>query len=141
MKEIYLLNKGDSVEKGVVELSLSGDFKVSNTRIRDYNFFEVSKGLDDIILVKNYLPKFIYKVKEGENMMDIMSRGFEMDNIQEINLGDILILNKPKSIRYIVKPLEKLEDIANRFCVNMEEIIVNNNLKTDRLFVGQILWI
>ena len=79
-----------------------------------FKFTELNSGLDDIVIVKNYLPHYEYIVKKNETVMDILSRGFKMENSEMINEGDIIVIHKPKSIRYITKPLEKIEDIANK---------------------------
>lgn len=141
MKEIYLLNKGDSIEKAKHELSLTGEYNLSKDKIMGSNYIEINKGLDDVIIVKNYLPNYIYQVKKGETVMDILSRGFSLDGVQTVNDGDLVVISKPKSIRYVVKPLETLEDISKIFGVDKEIIIETNDLQTSKLFVGQILWI
>ena len=140
MREIYLLNMGDSIDRvryeyGDREYELSGDM-VLNKR-----YITLEKGTDDITIVRNYLPLFEYKLSSEENMMDIMARGFEILNKEDDDIGDTLLLSKPKSIRYVVSPLENLEDIAKRFGVSKGSIISSNSLRTDKLFVGQILWI
>ena len=72
---------------------------------------------------------------------DIMSRGYEIVGANGCEEGDILLIHKPKSIRYTVSPLDKLEDIAKKYGISKYDIMSSNNLNTDKLFVGQILWI
>lgn len=141
MRKIHLINKGDSIEKIKRELSVSDGIKASEDKILGFNYVEIEKGLDDVIVVNNYLTNYLYKVKKNENALDIMSRGFSLNIIREIEEGDLLILSKPRSIRYIVKPLENIDNIAKNFGVKKDDIIDMNNLKTEKLFVGQILWI
>ena len=86
------------------------------------------------------MPVYDYKVKPNESLLDIVSRGFKTD-VVSVSSGDEIILTKPKSIRYVVSPLETLQDIAFKFGVTTSDIIQNNDLKTEKLFVGQILWI
>lgn len=38
-----------------------------------------------------------------------------------------------------VKPIETLTSIANKYNTSVEKLIVDNNLKTDKLFVGQCI--
>ena len=141
MKEIYILNKGDSVEKAKEELELSGDYKISNNKILNKNYIEICGGLEDIIVVNNYLPHYLYRVKNSETLMDIMSKGYDVQGVSAVNTNDLIIISKPKSIRYIVKPLESLEEISNKFNIDKKIIMETNNLTSDRLFIGQILWI
>ena len=70
-----------------------------------------------------------------------MARGFEISGNPYAGKGETVILSKPKSIRYIVKPTDNLTDIANKFGVNVDDIVESNNLNTEKLFVGQVLWI
>lgn len=139
MKEIYMLNNGDSIDK------VKYEYKIQNSLVKEnkefsFRYVELKEGLDDIILVKNYLPPIEYKISEGETLMDVFARGFRSDcnNAKE---NDTIIINKPRSIRYVAKPLEKLDDIAKTFGLTVDYIIKANNLKSDKLFVGQILWI
>jgi len=141
MKEIYLLNKGDSVEKVKHELNLTGEYSISHEKVFGYNYVETKKGIDDIVIVKNYLPNYIYKVKKNETIMDILSRGFMVTGVENISAGDTIVLSKPKSIRYVVKPLETLEEISRNFGIDKETIMSINDLKSNKLFIGQILWL
>ena len=140
MKEIYLLNKGDSVRKAQYEYNIE-NIEIKNNTTFNFRFVEIENGMDDIVIVKNYLPIYEYIIKDNETYLDILSRGFNTEMVSNLQSGDTIILNKPKSIRYVVKPLEKLEDIAQNFGVDIKYIIDVNNLLTDKLFVGQILWI
>ena len=141
MKEIYILNQGDSIKKISFEKGIDVQGKLSKDKLFGYDFATLADGTDDIIVVRNYFPRFLYNVKKEDTIIDMMSRGFELENITEISEGDKIILYKPRSIRYVVKPLENLDTISIKFGVKKEDIIINNKLLSDKLFVGQILWI
>lgn len=87
------------------------------------NFIVLKEGVDDIIIVKNYKYNVIKK-KEVSTLDD----GLEYETSQ-IENGDI----------YVVKPLDNLIKICKINNVNVEEVMKKNNLKTERLFVGQVL--
>lgn len=140
MREIYLLNMGDSIDRVRYEYG-DREYELSIDLVLNKRYITLEKGTDDITIVRNYLPLFEYKLSSEENMMDIMARGFEILNKEDDDIGDTLLLSKPKSIRYVVSPLENLEDIAKKFGVSKGSIISSNSLRTDKLFVGQILWI
>ncbi len=140
MKEIYLLNRGDSLDKIKYEFKEARDIELAEDRIFGYKYATIDKGLDDVIIVNNYLPAYDYKVKNNESLLDILARGFKTEALS-VSSGDEIILTKPKSIRYVVSPLETLQDIAFKFGVTTSDLIQNNDLKTEKLFVGQILWI
>lgn len=141
MKEIYILNKGDSVEKAKKELNLVGEFSISRDKVFNRNYINIHEGLDDVIVINNYLPYYLYKVKSGETVMDILSKGYDVQGVSSVNEGDLIVVSKPKSIRYVVKPLETLDEISMKFNIDKSFIMDTNNLSTDKLFIGQILWI
>ena len=140
MREIYLMNKGDTVDKIKYELGVD-DITISDEKVFGYKFAEIERGSDDVSIVKNYLPLFSYIVENDDNYLDILARGFKIDRAKEVITGDTIILSKPRSIRYVVSPLETLDEIALKFGVSKINIMQNNSMKTEKLFVGQILWI
>lgn len=140
MREIYLMNKGDTLDKIKYELGVD-NITISDEKVFGYKFAEIERGSDDVSIVKNYLPLFSYIVENDDNYLDILARGFKIDSAKEVNSGDTIILSKPRSIRYVVSPLETLDEIALKFGVSKINIMQNNSMKTEKLFVGQILWI
>ena len=140
MREIYLMNKGDTLDKIKYELGVD-NITISDEKVFGYKFAEIERGSDDVSIVKNYLPLFSYIVENDDNYLDILARGFKIDGAKEVNSGDTIILSKPRSIRYVVSPLETLDEIALKFGVTKINIMQNNSMKTEKLFVGQILWI
>ena len=141
MREIYMLNKGDSVDKIKYEYNMNSSMVVLENENYNFRYVEINKGIDDISIVRNYLPYYEYVIKPGDTIMDIMSRGFKVHSLNSIETGDMVILNKPKSIRYVARPLEKMADIAKKFGITEEYLMNVNNITTNKLFVGQILWI
>ena len=141
MKEIYLLSRGDNISKIKYEQNVEIELVKSKDKIFDYDYVNLTSGTDDVMVVRNYYPYFIYNVKKGDTLIDLMSRGFDVNVLGDISEGDKIILHKPKSIRYIVKPLETLDSIATMFGVDKFDIISTNKLLTEKLFIGQILWI
>ena len=115
--------------------------KLSDDKLFNNNYLTVKDGSDEIIIVKNYLPYFIYNVSKKDNVLDIMARGFNVDSSREICENDVVVLTKPHQLKHIVKPLENLDKIANIYSITKDEIIKLNGLQTDKVFVGQILWI
>ncbi len=140
MKEVYLLSLGDTMEKVKLELG-DGDYVFGDKKILGKDNIVLQKGTDDIVVIKNYTPLIKTTIKRGETPMDIMARGFEIVAKTGENSGDMVILNKPRSIRYVVSPLETLDDISKKFQVSKSAIMSSNGLSSSKLFVGQILWI
>lgn len=140
MKEICLINKGENLEKISYKLGISidGNNIKKEVVLGDKQGFVLVDGADDIVVIKNYYPYFLKRLSKEETLLDVYAQGF-------CAIGDsdkkntMIILNKESGIRYNVSPLEKLEDIAQKFGVTRDYIINTNNLKTDKLFVGQEL--
>ena len=69
--------------KGSVKKEFNNNlhFVKSNEKIFNFNYISLDEGDDDILIVRNYIPKIIYTVKKGDNIIDIMSRGYEVGQI------------------------------------------------------------
>lgn len=139
MKEVCILNQGDSIDKIRYEYNECNLGEIC--KIMGFNAVELSSGRDDIIIVKNYFPYFVYKINQDESILDILARGFDCGGVVDARPNDTIVISKPRSIRYTVKPLENIYEISNKVGVSVEQIKVSNNLISDKLFVGQILWI
>lgn len=142
MREVYLLNEGDTLEKVKYDFG-DGGYYMGEDKILGKKYMVLNGGSDDITVIRNYMPLYISHLKENQTVLDIMSKGFNIvaSQSKDIEAGDMLILNRPKSVRYVVSPLETLDTISSKFGVEKSTIMSSNNLKTDKLFVGQILWI
>ena len=142
MREVYLLNEGDTLEKVKYDFG-DGGYYMGDDKILNKRYMVLNGGSDDISIIRNYMPLYISRLKETQTVLDIMSKGFNIvaSQSKDIEAGDMLILNRPKSVRYVVSPLETLDTISSKFGVNKSIIMSGNSLKTDKLFVGQILWI
>ena len=133
MKKICILNKGENIKK----LEFSFNNKFDNKTIYEGDLFfdryvVIDNGSDDVVIVKNYNPFYIIK---GDNL-------FEWNNLKYSTVAEyenIAIIQKPIGVKYVVKPLESLTDIANKMGVDEQFIIDTNKLKTNKLFVGQVL--
>ena len=137
MKKIHILNSGDSVEtlNVLYSANMSG-LKISKCCLG--NYVSVSDGADDYYIVQNYNPIILYRVKPNETMMDIITKGFEVvDGVVEAN--EYVALRRPDGYKHRVKPAENLSKIANMYGVTTQSLIEKNNLKTAKLYVGQIL--
>lgn len=100
----------------------------------------------EIKVIKN--KNFIYKVKEGDTLLSVSNK-FKIlestlieDNClqsSEILKGDLLYISCENAFIYVVKPLDNLKIIAQKYNVTPEYIQTKNNLKTNNLFIGQKL--
>ena len=78
-------------------------------------------GETDIVLLSNYRYKKIHQ----ENMKNDV-----------VKYSVVEVYN---DVEYVVKPLDNINKVATMFNVTSEEIKRKNNLKDDRLFIGQII--
>ena len=141
MREICIINKGENLNKIAFSLGVSLKEKSYNAKTFGYKYVEINPGSEDITIVRNYNPYNIKKIRAEETMFDIYALGYEVVGGETFQEGDLIVLKKPEGVRYSVKPLETLMEIASRFGVTENEIMQKNNLITDKLFVGQILLI
>lgn len=139
MKRICFVNKGENLHKLQYTIGLSGDVTIADDKIWDNKYIELEKGLDNIVIVENYQPYHVEKLSHENTLLDIYSKGYEVVGNESAEINDLVVIKKMGGVRYIVKPLEKLEDIANKLGVTKEIIMENNNLNNDKLFVGQVL--
>ena len=88
-----------------------------------------------------------YKVRLNDTF-DTIAKKFDVpvdyikdNNKGELYLGKVLFLPATNFKIHIVKPFETLSKIANIYGVKIAEIIKNNNLPSEYIFVGQKLYI
>lgn len=85
-----------------------------------------------------------YRVKSGEDLASI-SKLFNVDinciirNNPKIDFyeGEVVKIVKRSGLFHIVKPGETLENIANKYGEDIDNLIKINLLKNKRLFIGQ----
>lgn len=88
-----------------------------------------------------------YKVRLNDTF-DTIAKKFDVpvdyvkdNNKGELYFGKVLFLPATNFKIHIVKPFETLSKIANIYGVKIAEIIKNNNLPSEYIFVGQKLYI
>lgn len=94
-----------------------------------------------------------YVVKQGDNLYDLSRKfGVSVEDITELNklknnnlgIGDELLIpatNKHGNNNYVVKSGDTVSQIAEKFGVRTKDLKSANNLKSDRLKIGQKLYI
>jgi len=98
---------------------------------------------NNIIYKKDFLEKFLYIVKDGEDITSIAQK-FNVDKAsiiadENIKSGSLVIINSKPNIVHIVKPLEDIEIISKKYGVTPEHILKKN--KITKIFIGQQLFI
>jgi len=90
--------------------------------------------------------QFYYRVEEGQNLKDICAmfntcKENILRNNNEIELyaGEWVRITKNDFFMHIVKPTETLPLIANMYNIDINKLKEDNNLNSEKLFIGQML--
>lgn len=88
--------------------------------------------------------RFFYKV-EDENFDVYKNFNTSKENIlrnnEELKLykGEWIMVKMNDFISHYVKPTETLDIISNKYSLNKIQIIRDNNLENEKLFIGQLI--
>lgn len=89
----------------------------------------------------------VVRVGAGDTLIKIAKRYgvpayliLKYNDITQIREGMRLLIPEPKGIKYVVRPLDTLENIATLYRVSVEKLGENNNGLKD-VFLGQIIYI
>ena len=88
--------------------------------------------------------RFYYRILEGDTLQSLCrefntSKNKILRNNPNIDLyaGEIVLIEVNDYISHFVRPAETLKDIANRYDIDIIKLKYDNNLKQDKLFIGQ----
>ncbi len=81
------------------------------------------------------MKKFFYRVQQEDTLNSIAQKFnspigrliFNNKLTKEVSAGDILFIEQVKNV-YLVKPLDRLEDLAKKFNQSPQEILQKNHL-------------
>lgn len=90
--------------------------------------------------------KFIYRI-EKEDTLEILCERFNTskenilrnNNLIDLYVGEIIEITVNDYVSYIVKPMDSLKSICSKFDIDIEVVKLQNKLKTEKLFIGQVL--
>ena len=89
---------------------------------------------------------FYYRFLDGDNLRGICQKfNTSKQNILRNNAsiplyaGEWVEITVNDYIEHFVKPTETLNVIAQNYCTTKEKLIADNNLQTEKLFIGQKL--
>ena len=96
----------------------------------------------------NTFNNILVQVHKGDTMQSIaQTYNTNICNIlrnnQSIDLyeGEVIKIIRNHKKTHIVKPMETLNSIANRYNTTSDKLVKINNLQSTRLFIGQMLQI
>ena len=137
MKVIYNVEKFDTLQK------IAEKFSVSAEKIKQLNnisnelpkVIEIPNNSVDFEVVANLNREFLFKGDYNLVKNSLSKLGFHSKN----SYGDVHLFKKTKSNIYVVGVLDNLNAICNKFKLDKNDVIAKNNLKSEKLFIGQIL--
>ncbi len=95
-----------------------------------------------IVLAK----EFLYRVKENDNILDLCmkfntSKSNIIRNNNKIDLytGEWIKIKVNDYLSHFVKPMETVSKIAKQYNLSIEKLKADNNLKENRLYIGQLI--
>lgn len=140
MQILYTINKRDDIN---IYNKKYNQKKEENDLIENKwgKFYNIENGSNDFYYVKNYNLTKILKIKDYDEILSLKNMGFEIDYDEDFYNQNYVSISKVHDIRHVVKPLETLYGIAQIYGIDKNQIIFNNKLKSEKLFIGQILFI
>lgn len=93
-----------------------------------------------------HAKKFMYRVREDDSMVSLCERfNTSQENILRNNPkiklypGEWVQISVNDYLLHIVKPMESLKMIADKYAISQDKLIFDNNLNSHKLFIGQRL--
>ena len=134
----YIMNNFETLD------DVATKFNVSVQELKEYNNIEAvtpntlkipkssSSGLKVIL---NLNREFVFVGNSNLIKSSLNKNGFISENYN----GCITLFKQKENGVYVVKILDTLNSICLKYNLKKEDIIKLNNLKSERLFVGQII--
>lgn len=98
------------------------------------NFVYVPNNTNGIFVLGNYDKEKLIVVDADDDIPELKKK-YNLKG--EVQIGDMYLI--PSSEKYVVQPLDTLDKICDKFGLTSEYLKEKNNLKTSKLFIGQIL--
>lgn len=141
MLKLFIKYKNESTANIIKKLNIKKEEIINEDfELAKHSGVLYGSGDDSIVFLQNYVfpeIKYIFNQKEYD---EIINSGFEIIPAK-ISVGDIGIIKRKVGVRYVVSPMETIENIAEKNNISVDSIIENNNLKSKKLFIGQTLWV
>lgn len=123
----------------VFELMKVNDLQSEN--LHNISELFIPSNESNFIVLKNFDKELLVEVNE-QNVQDLKNLANKQtvvcscQNVENLEAGDKVIVSKQQKF-HVVKPLETLSVIANKLNLTEQELIKKNNLKTNKVFIGQ----
>lgn len=92
--------------------------------------------------------QYVHRVNDKESLRDICAKYgvFSADLLRDnkvsednVRRGLLLLINVHEGVRYVVKPFDNLNKIANKFKIKAEDIAAFNDVS--EVFMGQVIYL
>ncbi len=149
MKILHKVLRGETLEQiaqtygcNVMELMKVNDLTHEN--LNNVSILNIPKCESNFAVLKNFNKEVLVEVT-SDNLNQLKQKCKEVNcelscaSVQQLQEGDKVILLNDQQKNYVVKPLDTLSQIARKFQLSEQELMQKNELKTNRLFIGQRL--
>lgn len=142
MKILHIVNRFDTLNSIAKQYNvLPSDILKFNNLLNDKSLpekLEIVVDNNDFAVVKNFKRRVL--INNIGNNLNIIKQSFkEQGFICEFENENTLLFNQKQHNVYVVGVVENLDDICKKFSLSKQDVIKKNNLKNERLFIGQIL--
>ncbi len=138
MKIIYNVENFDTLE------SIASKFSVSVEEIKQHNnigndmpkIIEIPKPKANFKVIANLKREFLLKNNNDLNVCKSLNK---LGLFCAVKNEDVCLFTPQKEYIYVVKVLDNLQSICNKFNLDKTLVMAFNNLKSEKLFIGQML--
>ena len=137
MKILYNVEKFDTIESIAQKFNVSASQLIKHNNITNNlpRVLEIPEQKTEFKIIANLKREFVFKGNAESVKSNFSKLGLYCNNLKES-----VCLFKPKNNEiFVVGVLDTLNSICSKFNVSKEEIIKKNNLKTEKLFIGQMI--
>ena len=134
----YIINNFETLD------DVANKFNVSVQELKQYNnicstipsTLKIPKvNNSNLKVVFNLNREFVFVGNSNLIRNELNKNGFVSSNYNDC----ITLFKRKENGVYVVKVLDTLNSVCKKYNLNKEDVIKVNNLKSERLFVGQIL--
>ncbi len=141
MLKAFIKYKNENNEKILKTLNIDkSQVKEHEYSILNYKALVFGEGSKDIIYLQNFNHRQI-KYLFNKNDLDSLKQSNYDIIPSTYKIGDYVMITSKIGKKHIVAPLENLKSISKKYDIEKDEIIASNGLKSEKLFIGQCLWL
>lgn len=144
MKTTHYIKKHETLKSiatkyGIAEELLKRENNLENEDISKLTQISIPDINNDFEVIKNLDKELVYEIQKDDEYLKENKAIIQSLGNNHFVPGDKILINYNFKNRYIVKPLDTIYTIANKYNIDVEVIMDSNSLKSPKLYVGQVL--